>query len=68
MSKPVPKISIDPDARGVRSIAFRALGTNCGIQFRLADQKRALEFVAEALGWLGAFEAKFSRFKPDSLV
>ena len=68
MSKLVPQISIDPDARGVRSIAFRALGTNCAIQFRLADQKRALEFVAEALGWLGAFEAKFSRFKPDSLV
>ncbi len=68
MSKPVSQISIDPDARGVRSVAFRALGTNCAIQFRLADPKQALQFVAEALGWLGAFEAKFSRFKPDSLV
>jgi thiamine biosynthesis lipoprotein len=38
------------------------------IQFRLQDDKRALQFVADALDWLAAFEAKFSRFKADSLV
>ncbi len=68
MSKAVPQISIEPDARGVRSVGFRALGTNCAIQFRCVDQKSALQFVADALGWLSAFEAKFSRFKPDSML
>jgi len=68
MSKSVTPIPLDPDARGVRKVAFRALGTDCYIQFRCEDAKRALEFVAAALGWLSAFEAKFSRFKPDSLV
>lgn len=68
MSKPVTPIPIDPDARGVRQVAFRALGTNCAIQFRCEEKKKALEFVSSALDWLSAFEAKFSRFKPDSLV
>lgn len=68
MSKPVPQIQIEPDARGVRGVGFRALGTNCAIQFRCADPKTALQFVADALGWLSAFEAKFSRFKPDSML
>ncbi len=68
MSKPVPQIHLEPDPRGVRRVAFRALGTDCAFQFRCEDQKTALRFVADALGWLSAFEAKFSRFKPDSML
>lgn len=68
MPKAIQPLALKPDARGVRSVAFRALGTNCMIQFRLQDDKRALQFVADALDWLAAFEAKFSRFKADSLV
>lgn len=68
MSKPVQQVPMEPDARGVRQVAFRALGTQCAIQFRCEDKRRALEFVADALGWLSSFEAKFSRFKPDSLL
>ncbi|MDZ4288870.1 MAG: FAD:protein FMN transferase [Prosthecobacter sp.] len=62
------QVPIEPDSRGVRSVSFRALGTACAIQFRCADQKTSLKFLADALGWLGSFEAKFSRFRPDSLV
>jgi thiamine biosynthesis lipoprotein len=47
---------------------FRALGTGCSIQFRHAEDRTALTFAADALGWLGAFEAKFSRFRETSLV
>lgn len=47
---------------------FQALGTKCSIKFRLDDERRALKFAAEALGWIGAFESKFSRFLPDSMV
>jgi FAD:protein FMN transferase len=68
MSKPVPQIHLEPDPRGVRRVAFRALGTDCAFQFRCEDNKTALQFVADALGWLSAFEAKFSRFKPDSML
>lgn len=68
MSKPIQQVPMEPDARGVRQVAFRALGTQCAIQFRCEDKRRALEFVADALGWLSSFEAKFSRFKPDSLL
>jgi thiamine biosynthesis lipoprotein len=59
---------LPPDAHGVRKLEFRALGTQCVIQFRQKDERAALCFAAEALGWLGEFEAKFSRFRPDSIV
>lgn len=61
-------VPIDPDPRGVRSVRFQALGAPCAIQFRCPDQKTALRFVADALGWLQSFEAKFSRFRPDSML
>jgi thiamine biosynthesis lipoprotein len=61
---PVPK----PDASGVRRLDFRALGTHCVIQFRHRDDDVARDFPVAALGWLSAFEAKFSRFRPDSII
>lgn len=57
-----------PDAQGVRRLEFNALGTKCLIKFRLDDERSALEFAAAALDWIGRFEAKFSRFRPDSMV
>src|SRR5690349_14153477 len=68
MAHPQIQVPIQPDSRGVRSVSFRALGTPCAIQFRCRDSKTALQFLADALGWLGKFEAKFSRFLPDSMV
>jgi FAD:protein FMN transferase len=56
------------DKAGVRTLGFKALGTNCVVKFRLVSERRALEFAAAALDWIGKFEAKFSRFQPDSLV
>jgi len=60
--------AIPPDARGVRRVDFRALGTACTIQFRHPDTQTGLRFLADALGWLERFEAKFSRFQPTSLI
>jgi FAD:protein FMN transferase len=57
-----------PDARGVRRVEFRALGTHCVIQFRHPGDQTARSFLASALGWLTEFEAKFSRFRPDSII
>ncbi len=68
MQAVAPEPDLAPDARGVRRLAFRALGTPCNIQFRLTEEKAALLFAAEAINWLSDFEAKFSRFRPDSIV
>ena len=67
MSAPV-RHELPPDAHGVRRVEFRALGTSCSLQFRHSDDRVALSFAADALGWLGAFEEKFSRFRETSLV
>jgi FAD:protein FMN transferase len=59
---------LSADQAGVRTLGFKALGTQCVIKFRLASERRALEFAAAALEWLGGFEGKFSRYQPTSLV
>jgi FAD:protein FMN transferase len=60
--------SLPADARGIRNLEFKALGTKCSVKFRQKDERKALIFAADVLGWLGNFEAKFSRFQPDSLI
>ena len=59
---------LPPDTHGVRSLQFRALGTQCVIKFRQPDEDAALHFAADALGWISDFEASYSRYKPDSVV
>jgi len=68
MTAAAPLPVLPADDLGVRRLEFKALGTNCLVKFRQPDERRALEFAAAALGWIGRFEAKFSRFRPDSLV
>ncbi len=53
----------------LRKLAFPALGTNCEVQY-VAPQgdEQARAFEAAATGCVAAFEAKYSRFRPDSLV
>ncbi|MEX2044650.1 MAG: FAD:protein FMN transferase [Opitutus sp.] len=55
-------------ATGLHRLAFAALGTKCMVQYATENGARAAEFEREAVGWVQAFEAKYSRFKPDSLV
>lgn len=59
---------LQADANGIRHLEFNALGTKCSVKFRLEDDRKALEFAAEALAWIGGFEAKFSRFRPGSII
>jgi FAD:protein FMN transferase len=68
MNSIVTRSILPPDTHGVRCLEFKALGTNCRIKFRLADEHKALGFAADALAWIDRFEAKFSRFRPSSLV
>jgi thiamine biosynthesis lipoprotein len=54
---------------GLRKLAFPALGTTCEIQYAPPGRPAAsAEFERAAVAWVQAFEAKYSRFRPDSLV
>lgn len=52
----------------VRRCRWSALGTVCEIQYVCADDGTARRFETAAVAWVAAFEAKYSRFRPDSLV
>ena len=63
-----PDISLLPDPRGIRHLEFKAMGTHCAVKFRLADDAGARVFALAVLGWVGGFEARYSRFRGDSIV
>ena len=45
------------------------MGTTCEIQYVAPDgDTQAATFERAAVGWVQSFEAKYSRFRPDSLV
>jgi thiamine biosynthesis lipoprotein len=53
----------------LRKLAFRALGTQCEVSFaNPGGEAEAAPFERAAVAWVEAFEAKYSRFRPDSLV
>ena len=49
-------------------VRFHALGTQCEIQYATPDRAAGQAFVREAVSWVHGFEAKYSRFRPDSLI
>jgi thiamine biosynthesis lipoprotein len=52
----------------LRYLRWNALGTRCEIQYVGADERSARAFESEIVAWVEAFEAKYSRFRPDSLI
>src|SRR5258708_34756225 len=54
--------------RGLRRHTWSALGTVCEVQFASENEAQAQAFVESAISWVAAFEAKYSRFRPASLV
>jgi thiamine biosynthesis lipoprotein len=53
----------------LRRLSFPALGTRCEVQYAAPDgDAQAAAFERAAVGWVQAFEARYSRFRPDSLV
>ena len=58
-----------PDENPLRRLAFSALGTRCELQYVApAGDAQAAAFEHAAVAWVAAFEAKFSRFRSDSLI
>ncbi len=63
-STPVVSAATGP----LRRLGFAALGTMCEVQYACDDAGVAATFEQRALDWVLAFEAKYSRFRPDSVV
>jgi len=64
---PAPATS-SPDLP-LRKRVFPALGTQCELQYAApGGDAQAAEFERQAVGWVEAFEAKYSRFRPTSLL
>lgn len=55
-------------AEPLRRRRWSALGTVCEIQYACAAADHAAAFEDEAVAWVENFEARYSRFRPDSLV
>ena len=53
---------------GFYKLAFQAMSTTCRVHFRTANPAAARDFQAEALAWVADFEARYSRFIPESLI
>ena len=53
---------------GLFKLKFQALGTQCSIIFKTEAMEAAEAYRQAALAWVKAFEAKYSRFREDSLI
>lgn len=54
--------------RDQHRLTFRAMSTECRIHVHGVPTATAQEFLREALSWVAGFEARYSRFIPDSLI
>jgi thiamine biosynthesis lipoprotein len=53
----------------LRKLSFPALGSTCEIQYFAPEgQGQAATFENAAINWVNAFEAKYTRFRPTSLI
>lgn len=53
---------------GHYELTFGAMGTACALTYSARSRADADRFRVAALEWVAAFEARFSRFRPGSLV
>ena len=55
-------------AEPVHALRWAALGTECLVQYAGGDARIGRDFERAAVAWVAAFEAKYSRFRPGSLI
>ena len=70
-SQRIPPAAPNGAAAGLplRRLAFPALGTQCEVQYVApGGDKQAGGFERALMAWVSGFEAKYSRFRPDSMV
>jgi thiamine biosynthesis lipoprotein len=54
--------------KGLRKVTFRAMSTACRVHVHGAPPAATRDFLRDAVAWVAAFEARYSRFIPDSLI
>ena len=54
--------------KGLHKLEFRAMSTLCRVHSHGVSAEAAQDFQRAALAWTGQFEARYSRFIPDSLI
>ncbi len=65
---PVPRAVATGSKGPLERVTFKALGTECEIQYVPPSAAAGRSFADEAIAWVNAFEQKYSRFRPDSLI
>lgn len=55
-------------ADGLHKLEFRAMSTLCHVNFHGVSAGVARDFQRDVVAWVGQFEARYSRFIPDSLI
>jgi FAD:protein FMN transferase len=66
---PPPPTTASGSELPLRKLQFPALGTRCEVQYAApGGDAQATAFERAATSWVNAFEAKFSRFRPDSII
>ncbi len=63
-----PPVAAAPANPGLRRLAFRALGTHCEVQYQAWQPDGSIRFEQAVRAWVERFEARYSRFRPDSIV
>jgi len=53
---------------GLNKLTFRAMNTLCRVNFHGTPASVARDFQRDVVAWVAAFEARYSRFIPDSLI
>ncbi len=59
-----PALSAPP----LQILEFQALGTRCKVLYAAPGQDRDFGFENETRNWVEAFEARYSRYRPESLL
>lgn len=57
-----------PVDHSLHRLSFSAMGTMCEVQYPTADQQAAPAFATAVVKWVHDFEARYSRFRPTSLL
>jgi thiamine biosynthesis lipoprotein len=69
VAKSSPVVSTENAGEKLRRLTFQALGTRCEVQYAVPhDYDKSTLFERAVVDWVSAFEAKYSRFKPTSLI
>jgi len=53
---------------GLHQLEFQAMSTKCRVNLHGVSGTAARDFHREAVAWVAEFEARYSRFIPDSLI